>query len=350
MSKKWMIYGAYGYTGELMVREATRRGLQPVIAGRSEARLLPLANELQLEHRAFDLSQAHAGLGDIAVVLNCAGPFSATAKALVEACLKSRIHYVDITGEIPVFQFCHSLDARAREAGIVLCPGAGFDIVPTDCLAATLKEGLPDAQQIDLAFSFGTRPSIGTAKTLIEGIEVGGLIRRDHRLIPVADGYRIRRIAFPHGSRWGVTIPWGDVFTAGVSTGVPNGMVFTALPLPLGVMMRLTNALRGLLTTRFAQRWLNRIVERFFGGGPDDEARATQRTQFWGEATNAAGRRFVARMSAPNVYALTVDTALEIAVHCLSLSGPSGYMTPSMLMGSRFIASRPGVEFEVLPQ
>lgn len=166
-----------------MVREAVRRGDRPVIAGRSQAKLAPLADELGLESRSFDVGEASSHLRDIAVVLNCAGPFSSTARPLVEACVETRVHYVDITGEIPVFELCHGLDARAKEAGVVLCPGAGFDIVPTDCLAAMLKERTPDAQTIDLAFSFGTRPRIGTTKSIVEGLELGGLIHSTPSLL-----------------------------------------------------------------------------------------------------------------------------------------------------------------------
>ncbi|UFS63854.1 saccharopine dehydrogenase NADP-binding domain-containing protein [Paracoccus denitrificans] len=346
--REWMIYGAAGYTGELVAREAVRRGLRPVIAGRTASKLMPLANELGLSYRAFEVEQAAAHIGDMSAVLNCAGPFSATASPLVEACLGEKVHYIDITGEIPVFAFCHDLDARARDAGILLCPGAGFDIVPTDCLAASLKERLPEANTINLAFSFGTRPSIGTARTIIEAIGAGGLIRRDHKLTPVGNGYRIRRVPFPGGPRWGVTIPWGDVYTAGVSTGVPNGMVYTALPLALGLFMRVSSPLRGLLATRWAQRRLDRIADRLFSGGPDTEARARQRTEFWGEAVDPSGRRATATISAPNVYALTADTALAITAHCLSQTGQSGYFTPSMLLGAGFVASRPGVEFAFL--
>lgn len=342
--RQWMIYGASGYTGELVAREAVRRGLRPVLAGRTAAKLMPLASELGLPYRAFGVEQAAAGMHDMAAVLNCAGPFSATARPLIHACLDAHAHYIDITGEIPVFELCRALDARAKEAGTVLCPGAGFDIVPTDCLAALLKEHMPGARTIDLAFSFGTRPSIGTARTIIEGIGAGGLIRRDHRLAPVANGYRIRRIAFPGGSRWSVTIPWGDVYTAGLSTGVPDGMVYTALPLPLCLFMRVTSPLRGLLATRWAQRRLDRMADRLFSGGPDTEARARQRTEFWGEAVDSSGRRAVATISAPNVYALTADTALTITAHCLSQAGQSGFFTPSLLLGAEFIASCSGVE------
>jgi short subunit dehydrogenase-like uncharacterized protein len=346
VTKQWMIYGAYGYTGELAAREAVRRGQRPLLAGRSEQKLLPLAQELDLEYRTFDLGQAQEGLSAVAVLLNCAGPFSATARPLVDGCLQLRVHYVDITGELPVFQFCHSQDARAKQARIILCPGTGFDIVPTDCLAAILKEQLPDASEINLAFFSGVRPSHGTARTLLENLGKGGLIRRNHKLIPVPSGYRLRRIPFPSGRRWAMTIPWGDVFTAGISTGVPNGMVYVGLPLSIGLVMRAANPMRGLLSTRLAKKWLDRAVERHFAGGPDEHARSRRRAELWGEAVNATGGRVVARLTTPNPYTMTADTAVEIAMHCVNASDTAGYVTPSMLMGSRFICSRPGVEFE----
>lgn len=339
-----MIYGAYGYTGELVVRAAVSQGLQPIIAGRDGKKLKPLADAFGLEMRAFEVARAKANLTNVAVILNCAGPFSTTASALVEACIDTHVHYVDITGEIPVFQFCHAQDARAAAAGIVLCPGAGFDIVPTDSLAAALKARMPDASRIDLAFSFGTKPSIGTAKTILESAASGGLIRRNHRLVSVPNAYRMRRIPFPAGTRWGVSIPWGDVFTAGVSTGVPDGLVYCALPLALGLTMRLTNFMRRLFAVPSVSNALYRLAERFFAGGPDADARVVERTEFWAQATNVHGQAITMKMSAPNVYAMTADTALAIAQRCLTDPGPGGYRTPSMLMGSAFFLERPGFE------
>lgn len=342
----WMIYGAYGYTGELIAREAVRRGLHPVIAGRTESKLAPLAAELGLQYRVFDLRWVQDELDGLTAILNCAGPFSATARPMIEACLRARVHYIDITGEITVFQLSASLDRVAREAGIILCPGAGFDIVPTDCLAAMLKERMPDAQAINLAFSFGTRPSIGTVRTLIEGAAGAGLTRRDHRLVSIANGYRISKIPFANGRRWAVTIPWGDVYTSGISTGVPNGMVFTALPLSLCLLLRITNPLRRLLATEWAQRGLDRLASRLFGGGPNSQARMSQTAELWGEAVDAGGGRVSATISGPNVYDLTVDTALAIVKYSLSTIDRSGYFTPSLLLGAGFIALRPGVQVQ----
>jgi short subunit dehydrogenase-like uncharacterized protein len=346
VTKPWMIYGAYGYTGELIAREATRRGERPLLAGRSEQKLLPLAKELGLELRAFDVAQANESLSGISAVLNCAGPFAATVQPMVEACLQQRVHYIDITGEIPVFQFCHAQDARAKAAGIILCPGAGFDIVPTDCLAALLKEALPDATEINLAFSSGSRLSHGTAKTMVEGLGKGGLVRRNGEIVSVPSGYRLRRIPFTSGPRWTATIPWGDVFTVGISTGVPNTRVYVATPLAMGLAMRAANPLRFVLKAPPVKQYLRNKVERRYAGGPDASTRNRKSSELWGEAINAAGRRVVARMTTPNGYTLTADTAVEIATHCATAAQTSGYLTPSLLLGSRFILSRPGVTFD----
>lgn len=338
-----MIYGAYGYTGELIAREALQRGLHPILAGRDPARLEPLARELKLAMRAFPVEAAHHHMQHVTTLLNCAGPFSQTAIPLLTSCLANRAHYVDITGEIPVFAYAHRLDLQARNAGIIFCPGAGFDVVPTDCLAATLAAQKPDAVSLNLAFSFGTKPSIGTVKTAIEGFKQGGLIRQNHALKSVPDGYRRRYIPFPHGKAWAATVPFGDVYTAGVSTNIPNIMIYAATPRVAGVMMRMMNPLRPLLAKTFVQKSLTKLAARAFTGGPDSQARTEQRTSFWGEVIDAAGHRLALSFTAPNVYALTVDTALEIATYCSSPTGKAGFYTPSMLMGAGFILGRPGV-------
>src|SRR6266849_1625195 len=141
----WLIYGANGYTGELIAREAARRGHRPILAGRSADRIVPLARELGCESRAFALDRIGDALDGIALALHCAGPFIRTSAPMVAACLRSGAHYLDITGEIPVFEAIMKRDADAKARGVTLLPGVGFDVVPTDCLAAMLARRMPDA-------------------------------------------------------------------------------------------------------------------------------------------------------------------------------------------------------------
>lgn len=217
MASHWMIYGANGYTGRLVAEQAQREGLTPLLGGRNPAALHALGSQLGLECRVFDLGDPQAcreALDQVKVVAHCAGPFSATSTPMIAACRAAGTHYVDITGEIAVFEQAHAGDAEAREAGIVVCPGVGFDVIPTDCLAACLKEALPDAQRLALGFDTGSGLSTGTAKTSVEGLKFGGKIRENGRLRDVPLGYKRRDIDFGRGLRHAVTIPWGDVATA----------------------------------------------------------------------------------------------------------------------------------------
>ena len=139
MSGTWMIYGANGYTGRLAARLAKDRHLGPVLAGRHAEPIKQLAHELGCEARVFDLADAASAathLAGVRAVLHCAGPFSATSRPMLDACLRAGAHYLDITGEIAVFEAIHSRRQEVSDAGIVAIPGVGFDVVPTDCLAA----------------------------------------------------------------------------------------------------------------------------------------------------------------------------------------------------------------------
>src|SRR5438045_96693 len=119
-SESFLIYGANGYTGELIAREAVRRGLKPVIAGRNADKLAPLAKELGLQSRAFPLDKPR--LDGIDAVLHCAGPFVHTSAPMVRACLDAGVHYLDITGEIAVFEAIMSMNDAAIHAGVTLIP------------------------------------------------------------------------------------------------------------------------------------------------------------------------------------------------------------------------------------
>lgn len=345
----WMIYGANGYTGRLAAREALRRGMRPVLAGRNGEAVESLAAELGLEHRAFGLDDPQSvrqALEDVAVVLHCAGPFSATSEPMVRACLEAGTHYLDITGEIAVFEAVHALDGEARRRDIVLLPGAGFDVVPTDCMAARLVEALPAATSLKLAFDAGGGPSPGTAKTSVERLGQGGCIRRDGKLQDVPLAWKTRAIPFATGERMAVTIPWGDVYTAHVSTGIPDIEVYLALPpKAIGRLKRLRH-LQPLLRLGMVQSFLRRRIERGVKG-PSDDRRASTGVQLWGCVESADGRSVTATMSTPNGYDLTVDASLTLAAHLLENDVEGGYYTPSLLMGSGFAERLNGVSFDL---
>lgn len=340
----WMIYGASGYTGELIAREAVRRGMRPVLAGRSAERVRPLAEELGLPHAAFALDDAGtvaAALGEIDLVLHCAGPFSQTAAPMMEGCLQARAHYLDITGEIAVFELAQSLGARAREAGVVLCPGVGFDVIPTDCVAARLSEALPDATHLALGFDSRSGFSPGTAKTSVEGLAMGGRIRRNGEIVPVPLAWRTRDIDFGDGEKLAMTIPWGDVSTAFHTTGIPNIEVYIPGSPRLVKNARRANRLRPLLGLKPVQAFIKWRIGRSVRG-PDERTRERMPTHVWGEARNAAGATRVARIRTANGYSLTVTGSLAVIEHLQQASPAGGAWTPSRLVGADLVERLPG--------
>jgi short subunit dehydrogenase-like uncharacterized protein len=345
---QWLIYGAYGYTGDLIARKAVEQGMRPVLAGRSEAKLAPLANELGLDHRAFALDDPAAvreGLTAISLVLHCAGPFSATSAPMIEGCLAAGAHYLDITGEISVFEHAHARAQadRAREQGVVICPGVGFDVIPTDCVALKLKELMPDATWLSLGFDSSSGLSPGTAKSSVEGMAQGCMVRRGGSITRVPLGWKQRRIDFGRGEKSAMVIPWGDVSTAYYTTGIAN--IDTWIPAPKAMIWgaRMANLIRPLLGLGAVQRRLKKNIEGKVRG-PDENRRATQPTWVWGEARNAAGERLTVRIKTANGYSLTVDGSLAVTRHLLEAAPAGGSYTPAMLLGSHLVETLPGSE------
>lgn len=348
MAEAWMVYGAYGYTGRLVLERAVAAGLKPVVAGRDPARTEAVALEFGLPHRSFDLADTEGlrrGLKDMRAVLHCAGPFSATAAPMIAACLQVGVHYLDITGEIDVFAYAHSNDSAARKRHVALVPGVGFDVVPTDCLAALLRQALPDAHELVLAFDAEGGPSRGTALTSVEGLGGGGRIRRDGEMIRVPLGYKRREFTFPRGNRQTVTIPWGDVYTAFVSTGIPNIEVYMAMPPRTIAGMRRMRWFTPLLGLAPVQWLLKRQVEARIQG-PSTQRRGSSKAYVYGEVRNTRGDVRAATLTTPNGYDLTAQAALAIVQFLATDAGPhAGYYTPSLLMGADFVRGLSGVEF-----
>jgi len=339
-----MLYGAYGYSGQLIARAAIARGLRPVLAGRSRAPLEALAGELGLESRIAGLDSPAAlaaALSGISVVLNCAGPFSATARPMLAACLAARAHYLDITGEIAVFELAASLDDEARAAGIAVCPGVGFDVVPTDCVALALKEALPGATQLALGFDNASPVSRGTARTIVEGLGAGGMVRRDAVLLPVPLGFKDRRIDFGAGEKLAMTIPWGDVSTAYRTTGIANIEVYVPIS-PRGLArIRRLEYLRWALGSGPVQRVLKWRIGRGVPG-PDAPLRERTPTRVWGEARAADGTTRTARIVTANGYTVTAHASIGVVARLLEGTVPAGAITPARLMGSRYVEALPG--------
>lgn len=347
-----LIYGSYGYTGRLIAREAVSRGGAPTVAGRDSRAVARQADALGVDGRAFGLdaeTDLAAHLESFDAVLNCAGPFCETVDPLVEACLEAETDYLDITGEVAVFERLRQRDERARSAEITMLPGVGFEVVPSDCLAAFLRAQLPSATELTLGVRATSSPSGGTARTLVDLLGSGGVVRRNGRLIEVPAAFRTRRIDFGDGPEHAVTVPWGDVVTAACSTGIESIEVYAAAPRWARHALSAVDSLGWLLERGPIERALKRVVDAGVDG-PDDGGRASDTAIVWGEVTDDAGRRARASVTTPNPYALTADAAVTAAQRVLDSAVsvqrrvPNGFQTPASAFGSEFVLELEGVE------
>ncbi len=348
---KFLLYGANGYTGKLIAEHAHEYGLTPILAGRSEDKIRPLAQQLGYEYLIFDLSETkklEEALQKVKVVLHAAGPFIYTARPMLEACIRKGIHYLDITGEIQVFEMAAKLDSIAKQAGIMLMPGVGFDVVPTDCLAKFLKQQLPDAAHLKLAFiPLGGRLSHGTAMTMAEGLGSGGAMRKNGKIIKVPIGHDTVLVPYEKKQLLAVSIPWGDVATAFYTTGIPNITTYTGMKPSTYKWLKWQKYFNWFLRLPLIKAYVkNKIKQR--PAGPSTEELITSKTIVWGQASNEYNKK-QAMLIVPNGYLLTVKTALIITKKVLEGNFATGFQTPAGVFGADLITNEvEGVVREML--
>ena len=343
----WMIYGANGYTGELCADEAIRRGERPLLAGRNSAAVAAVAARLGLEQRSFALGAApaiDAALDGVDLVLHCAGPFSATSEPMLEACARAGVHYLDVTGEVAVFESIHGQSERWKKAGMVAMPGVGFDVVPTDCLAGELARQQPGAQRLRLAFqTMGGKLSPGTARTMVESLGQATSVRRGGSLETIAPGSLVRQVDFGRGDVSCAAISWGDVSTAWYTTGIPDIEVYLALPEKLIRKAAWSGRFAALLQAAPVQSFLKWRINATVRG-PDSQRRADSRTLVWGEVESEQGGRTSMTLTCPNGYSLTAEAAVDLAmrVHGGDLEPgawtPAGAFGPDLVLGYRGVS------------
>lgn len=343
--KNWLIYGATGYTGVLIVKEAVSRGHKPILGGRSIEKLKPLAESLGLSYKVFNLDKPHElefGLRDIDLVLHCAGPFVHTSHIMIQACLRLGINYLDITGEIPVLENTFAHHAKAVESKIALISGVGFDVVPTDCMAKYVSESLPGATQLEIAFAAISSPSQGTAKSMVEMLPKGGMIRRSGKLEFYPLGKGSKKLTFSDGvERTILPIPWGDLASAFVSTGIPNITTYSHYPESfVSALPFLESSIRYLTDFEIVRTTLQKLIE-FIVEGPNEEMRKNGKSLVYVKASDDAGNSKEAWLETLEGYLFTAKSSL-LSVEAVLRSRPVGALTPSLAFGKDFIMQVPG--------
>lgn len=342
----FLLYGATGYTGKLIARYTIQYGLQPILCGRNKENLEPLARSMELPFVVApidDSAALEAALQNVNLVVHAAGPFELTAQQMIEACLKTGTHYIDINGDISVFELIKRYDIAAKEAGIMLLPGAGFDVVPTDCIALFLKNRMPDASTLELAFaSLGGGISHGTAMTMASRLGEGGAIRKEGKIVRDPLGKKGKWIDFGRKKIFVMSIPWGDISTAHFTTGIPTITTYTGITPAVFKLLKFQFLFNWLLRTNLIRRFIKKKIKNR-PAGPSDSQREKAISLVWGQVKNNKGELATARMSGPEGYTLTMHSTLIISKRILSGDFKVGYQTPGSAYGEDLILAIPGV-------
>ncbi|MEO5681016.1 MAG: saccharopine dehydrogenase NADP-binding domain-containing protein [Chitinophagaceae bacterium] len=349
----FLLYGANGYSGRLIARFAYQYGLQPVLAGRNTASITALAQQLQLEYRILDLEDQGAlvaALQEVPLVVHAAGPYDLTAKQMIAACMLAGTHYIDLNGDLEVFEMIQGYNQEALEKNIMLLPGAGFDVVPTDCLSLWLKNRLPNASKLEMAFVIiGSGLSRGTSITTLQKLGLPGASRKNGVIVPEPIGVRGMWVDFKaYGEKsFMMSIPWGDVSTAYFTTGIPNIETYTGISKATWIFLKFQRSFNWLLRKKIVHRLITKIINSK-SSGPGDDRRDKAVSLIRGKVTSPDGKSVAAVMRCPEAYSLTALTVLLIAQKILNGRFKPGYQTPASAYGGDLIMEIPGVERQLI--
>ncbi len=335
-----VLYGSYGYTGKLIAQECKLKNVNILLAGRNAEALQLQSKETGFAFEVVDIDDRDALqklLTGKKLVIHCGGPFQFTSKQMVEACLETKTHYTDISGEFTVFEMLAAYDVKAKAAGIMIAPGIGFDVVPSDCLALHLKNRLPSATHLQLAFtSLKGGLSRGTARTSIEGLGYGSYVREDGKLKPIPLASRSQHINFGEFTTSTLCIPWGDISTAYRSTHIPNIEVYMGMPEKTINKLKWANYFNWLLRKKWFKTFLKNQIDKR-PAGPSDDRRKNGRSFLWGKVWDDQGNEAISILQTFDGYTLTAKTSTLIAQKILSGNFKTGFQTPSMAYGEDMI-------------
>jgi short subunit dehydrogenase-like uncharacterized protein len=343
----WLIYGASGYTGGLLARAATARGMRPTLAGRSRESVESLGKELGCETRTMSLDDPYLArsLEGFGCVLLAAGPFSRTSSRMLAACSSARCHYLDLAGELEVIGACYASHFAACAAGIAVIPAVGFSVVPMDCVAVELATAIECPVALELAFE-GYELSPGTAKTYAEAMALGTARRVNGRLERAPLSWELVPIPFKSGTQQALRVPYGELVSCHRSTGIANVSTFMVPHPALERLLKYGSRFAPLLRFAWAKRLSERFADRCFRG-PDEASRRRRRTRIWGRISSADGSRREAFLETPEPYQLSVATALSAVERVLAGSVRPGAWTPSQAFGANFITEVGGCTLEL---
>lgn len=345
-AKQWTIYGAYGYTGRLLVEEAVKRGHRPILAGRDAAKLKKLASKYGLEFEVYsveDREKLRRSAAKTDLIYNLAGPYNDTLEPIIGACLAEKTNYFDLTGDIKMYEKMFEYDKAARKAGVALISGVGFDVVATECLAKYVSDKVGGAETLEVGMLAVTNPSAGTFKQTMEILPKGSARFSNGKLerIPLGDG--AKKLNFGVGEYKSIPIPVGELISARRSTGADNIAIYLAMDKAVSIIAKpLLKALGAGASLDFGKKALQKIGDIVMSG-PSKEQNLKTKAYARATAVSKSGKTASALLITPEAYYFTVLAGIN-AVGQIFIGKPKGALTPSQAFGADFPLSVERVE------
>ena len=339
MHKTWLIYGANGYIGKMLVYESIKEGLAPILAGRNGQKIFDLARETQLPCRVFDLTSKFLNtfLEDCSLVVNCAGPYSTTSQKLLEACCETQTHYLDLSNEVWTYESIFEHANKWIRHDITVIPGLGFEVIPGDCLSAYLKRMLPDATKLSLGLSMrGTRASKGHLRSFVEAIAYGGRIRSEGHLKKVPLAWKTKLIPYHALPSLSVAMPSPELSSSWMSTRIPNIETYVEMSTRSIRYLKMLRLFRPFLFIKPFLSWVKKQLKHV-AQPPHSRVYQKGKGTIWGEVQNHAGVRKEFRIHTNEAYQFTCQSVIVIVKKVLSGSIGRGCHTPSTALGPDFI-------------
>ena len=319
---KVLVYGATGSTGKLICLRLKELNIDFVIAGRDKTKIAELSSQFNVSNFVFETSDFGAwqeALRGIVCLINAAGPFALTAENAIHACLQNKVHYLDISAELPTYQLAESLDQQAKEAGIMMISGAGL-FVAYDALVVHTAKRVKHPQQLFVAFRHYGGFSKGSIKSSKYIVDLGLLIRDNGKLKQITEA-NAKVFDFGEGPQECFPTTLGGIIISYKSTSIPNIREYFQLQLST-------------LTT-------NPTDTENLPDGPTAKERAGGRSKLAVEAIGTDGDSAYSITDLPSGYALTPLSVVAVAGRILNGDLMVGYQTPGSAYGENIINDIP---------
>ena len=293
--------------------------------------------------------QLDESLRSATLVLNAAGPYSLTALPIVNACIRNKTHYLDVSGELPVIERLAGMNTAAINAGIMLMPAVGYAVVPSDCMALKASRLVHEPTHLRIALSHFELFATGSAKSMLELVRNSVKVRRNGQMTNVAVGSLEKSFDFGSGMSVATAINWSDSFTAYYATGIPNIEVYLEANIYERWMYALSSASSVWIRQPVTQAWLATQAEWVLSARSKpslEKELAGRRRCLIVEVCNAAGHTVQLRLSSPDPYTVTRQSAVEIMHRVMARNFKPGFQTPAAMYGDSLLKVLSGLQID----